>query len=696
MKNLVALGLLLLVPGCSPSSDGSGKSTAPMPMVAVASAEPGYVTGVLPLDVSTMVYQQNNVNRPATALFSPTGADPTDSFVPGHGLLLKEHVIVIDFPPQWEAKNLKLRILDGKGTFNPGQRYYAVARGTGGTEQLVHTFIGSRYNEVETVDLPRQVVYERLVLRGPKEAQPARLEILGDYRPFAPANAKRRRAPLAAFTGVNAFPWNFNEADGGQLSEEKCRAMQEAFGGVMRLYVELEKFVPVAEQHQFQYWNLDLLARRAKTHGQELLLTFVHATKAEIDTWPKGKYQGQEYPDMDAPPFAFTADRQQEASYKPSGEAAYQLAARYGANAEIPDANLKCYTVPAYPNAPVAPPRKGLGYVRYYETHNELDKDWKGLDHYMTGWQLGLYQSVVYDGAQGRMGPTCGIKTAYPGAIVLNAGLAKATPDAFRGMIDCWKKTRGYKSDGTLDIPLDQWNYHQYANDGGGAQHGGEQTRGVAPENSALGKAADRFVAFSNTFGDGKPVVLTETGYDVHPLSPLAAVRAADLQVYPNRALIPPARVQQTQGVWTLRSLLELAAHGIDGIAWYQAYDDNGTLPDVYQSCGLLNTDNSRRPAADFLLQARALMGKYTFRERRSENPRVDIWEHGAARMAVLWLPVEDDSRSTYVLPWPAAGALFTPAIGATRMTQTKLSVKNGAVLVQLSETPVFVPFKAQ
>jgi len=689
MKSIrvLVLGLLLATTRCSsPATQPVEAATAPSPRP--------YVTGVLPLDVNSMVYQRNNVNSPPTALFHPADADPNSTFNPGYGLLLDEHTIVIDFPPEWEAKNLKLKIFDGRGEFPAGQRYYAVARGTKGAERLVYTFTGTHYNEEVTVALPPNTVYERLVLRGPKDAQPAKLEISGDYRPFAPAKRARTRAPLAAFTGANAFPWNFNQPDGSGLSEARYTALHQAFGGVLRMYVELEKFVPAAGQHQFQYWNLDALGRRARADGQELLLTFVHATKPEMDTWPKTEYQGAAYPDNDAAPYAFTADPQQEAAYRPSGEAAYQMAARYGFNPRIPDANLKCYTVPAYPNAPVALPRKGLGYVRYYEASNELDKDWKGRSHYMTGWQMGLHQSAVYDGAQGRLGPTCGIKTADPGAIVLNAGLAKATPDAFRGMIDCWKKTRGYKPDGTLDIPLDQWNYHQYATDAGSAQHAGAATRGVAPENSGLGATAQRMADFSTTYGGGKPVVLTETGYDVHPLSPLAAIREADLRAYPQRAQVPAARILRTQAVWTLRTLLEVAAHGVDGIAWYQAFDDNGAVPYVYQSCGLLNGDNTRRPAADFLVQARALMGAYTFRERRSENPRVDIWQAGRARMAVLWLPVEDDRRSTYRLA--GAGAVcHTPTAGASRMAATKLVVEKGGAVVPLSETPVFVPLSA-
>jgi len=85
-------------------------------------------------------------------------------------------------------------------------------------------------------------------------------------------------------------------------------------------------------------------------------------------------------------------------------------------------------------------------------------------------------------------------------------------------------------------------------------------------------------------------------------------------------------------------------------------------------------------------------MGNYTFRERLSEHPRVDVWQAGKARMAVLWLPVEDDSRSTYALKLPGAGTYYTPTSGRAGMVPTKLPVVKGVAQVPLSETPVFVP----
>ena len=88
-------------------------------------------------------------------------------------------------------------------------------------------------------------------------------------------------------------------------------------------------------------------------------------------------------------------------------------------------------------------------------------------------------------------------------------------------------------------------------------------------------------------------------------------------------------------------------------------------------------------------------MGSYTFRERLSEHPRVDIWQHGRARMAVLWLPVEDDSRATYPLKLPTTGTYYRPAPGRAAMLPARLPVTKGVAQVPLSETPVFVPLAA-
>ncbi|MEJ7664930.1 MAG: hypothetical protein WKG07_38155 [Hymenobacter sp.] len=69
--------------------------------------------------------------------------------------------------------------------------------------------------------LPRDVVYERLVLRGPAEAQPACLEISGDHRPFVPAPPAARARHWPPSPGLTLF-LNFNKPDGSSLSPEKA------------------------------------------------------------------------------------------------------------------------------------------------------------------------------------------------------------------------------------------------------------------------------------------------------------------------------------------------------------------------------------------------------------------------------------------------------------------------------------------
>ncbi|MEJ7664928.1 MAG: hypothetical protein WKG07_38145 [Hymenobacter sp.] len=66
MKNILTLALVLVAIACSSPITPAGEAAA------TPSGGPRpYVTGVLPLDPATMMYQQNNVGGPPTTLFSP-------------------------------------------------------------------------------------------------------------------------------------------------------------------------------------------------------------------------------------------------------------------------------------------------------------------------------------------------------------------------------------------------------------------------------------------------------------------------------------------------------------------------------------------------------------------------------------------------------------------------------------------------
>ncbi|MEJ7664931.1 MAG: hypothetical protein WKG07_38160 [Hymenobacter sp.] len=130
---------------------------------------------------------------------------------------------------------------------------------------------------------------------------------------------------------------------------------------MLRVYIELEKFVPVPGQYQFQYWNLDEMARRTHADGHDLLLTFVHATKAEQETRPKGEYQGTATLDQDAPPTPTPPTPCRRPPISLQARPATSSAARYGFNIHIPAANLALHRAGLPPRAGGGPaPGPGL------------------------------------------------------------------------------------------------------------------------------------------------------------------------------------------------------------------------------------------------------------------------------------------------------------------------------------------------
>src|SRR5690606_5901309 len=168
------------------------------------------------------------------------------------------------------------------------------------------------------------------------------------------------------------------------------------------------------------------------------------------------------------------------------------------------------------------------------------------------------------DGHKSTMGPYMGIKNVCPSMKVSTQGSVEVATDYFRGMIDWCKQYRGYKEDGTVDVPFDVINFHTYRTDAGGEQWG-EATTGMSPEMSGY---YEEVFELRKLVQDNCPQVelfLGESGYDWNQGSPHKAPPIggkSSLEVF---------------GDWILRTALESARAGVDYISFYQLYDDDGT-----------------------------------------------------------------------------------------------------------------------
>jgi len=392
------------------------------------------------------------------------------------------------------------------------------------------------------------------------------------------------------------------------------------------------------------------------------------------------------------PPVSTGADATMAASYLAHASFLYQYAARYGANA-VPTANLKLASGQAA--------RSGLGLLRYYEDGNEPDANWVNADGspVFSPAAAAAMSSADYDGDQGRLGGTFGIKSADPAAKLVQAGLAGA------GASSDWLTNVTTYLDGMRawatahrggSFPADVLNVHDYCF--GPDPFGTKNPRpGVAPEACGIATALAGLVAYRDQHLPGKEVWLTEFGYDTDPGSRLRA------------PAIGSADAQAVQGQWLVRSFLALMASGIDRAFLFVSRDNcTGSASacptnDVqFSTSGVLTQKGDEQPktAWYYLATVRARLGTMRYAgTAQSGKPNLDIarfYDPATNRGAyVLWMATSDGAVSNgYALALPGAissATTVTLTAGSSSGTATPAALSNHTVGVNVGETPTLV-----
>ncbi|WP_411275034.1 hypothetical protein, partial [Daejeonella sp.] len=462
--------------------------------------------------------------------------------------------------------------------------------------------------------------------------------------------------------GINTYEWNFlqdpnNPGNGTTIYEPKM-ALIKNFSGV-RHYMDWEKLEDSPGQYTFNPtrrggWNYDAIYQRCKQDGIFVLSCLKEAPDWLYNTYPEGQRDANNVP---AP---YGSNLEDPASYIAQAKAAFQFAARYGANPNVDPALVTVNSTPRWTADPVNEVKIGMDLIKYIEADNERDRWWVGPRAYQTGRQYAAHLSAFYDGHKGRLGRNVGVKTADPTMKVVMAGLSKADVNYVKDMIAWCRENRGYRVDGSVDLCFDVINYHLYSNDALSTQWG-TATRGVAPELSEIGRVADEFVAMSRDYAKGIDVWVTEAGYDINSGSPQRAIAIGN-----KSALI-------TQADWILRSSLLYARRGIKKLFFYQLFDDNTYSSIQYGSSGLVEGLN-RRPAADYILQTTNLMGNYTYQQTLSQDPLVDVYDYNGRKMYVLVIPDEKGRTGTYQLN---LGTAASATIYSLQAGSAEMLVKN-------------------
>ena len=392
------------------------------------------------------------------------------------------------------------------------------------------------------------------------------------------------------------------------------------------------------------------------------------------------------------PPVATGGDPTMPASYVAHASFLYQYAARYGA-AAVPTSNLQL--------AAGQSARTGLGVLRYYEDGNEPDANWVNADGspLFSPAAAAAMSSADYDGDQGRLGATFGIKNADPNGKLVMAGLAGA------GASSDWLTNVTTYLDGMRawaaahrggSFPADVINVHDYCF--GPDPFGTTNPRpGLAPEACGLAGAVAGVVAYRDQHLPGKEVWLTEFGYDTDPGSRLRA------------PAIGAADAQAVQGQWLVRSFLALLGSGIDRAFLFVSRDactgSAAACPNnavQFSTSGVLTQKGDEQPktAWYYLATMRARLGTMRYAgpsPSGTANISIARFYDAAANQGayVAWLSTSDGSTASgYRLPLPAAvstATVVTLTAGSATGTAASTAITAHGITLTVTETPVIV-----
>jgi hypothetical protein len=237
----------------------------------------------------------------------------------------------------------------------------------------------------------------------------------------------------------------------------------------------------------------------------------------------------------------------------------YQVAARFGSNAQIPVSNISLSENQVYTGEPYSQEKKsGLGLIKEMGVcANEPDGAWKfDAEGYWEPEWVAACMSKAYDN---HCNPgIMGIKNADPsiqvGAAAL-AGFNKYYLVAMRNWFDTQRRNCSVR------YPFDILHIHHYNNTTEAGQSTDWNKKALPPELSNFQEKLVDFKVFATKYFPGKKLYLGETGYDSNSQSPQGAVTIGEYLS------------EEVQGFWILRSYLFFLAAKWDKFFLYSLGD---------------------------------------------------------------------------------------------------------------------------
>lgn len=320
----------------------------------------------------------------------------------------------------------------------------------------------------------------------------------------------------------------------------------------------------------------------------------------------------------------------------------------------------------------------GINTSEWTEIMNEPTASWAGFDDDLDGKSLAVAWSKAYDNNK-VFASGLGSKNADTAMKVSTSGLAVSESDVMRSADSYTRRLRGNRAKeivpvqpyswkartfGWADNPYDIIQFHNYSYTGGSNQYAGNTQSGLPPEIGHALVAADNFVWFRNKYAPWAPISVGEWGYDVNQNSPM------------NAPPIDTYNKEQVRGAWTVRTMLEYNAHGIDYSELFRLYQDSeadSSNSGQFATMSLLQSVNDDPNNIRMRLVGRYLrqfdeLGDYVYDSTlREDSLRVIRYRKDTSYVYAIWAVEGSPNQSQ----WATQKAIFTNRTGIYNLPLT-------------------------